>query len=235
VLGRLPTPPSVSDPGLDGLETHPARSDLMGPRTTVIASAGHSLDSKTELVRDVDYDALRIAIASGATRLEITALEPAGIDEIGWSGGRPHLESVAIELQRVDTGEVEYLLVRADGYGVSKGGIDFAKELDAGTIWQLATHPRLEGLGLATRLIHELESRAHERGVNRLRLAVEHDNTRARRLYDHLGYRVMGESEASWEAEATDGSQYLYTTKLTEMVKIVRLPDAGGTSSARNR
>jgi ribosomal protein S18 acetylase RimI-like enzyme len=186
-------------------------------------------------VTGVDHDALRFAIASGATRIEITALKPAGIDEIAWSGGRPHLESVATQLQRVDTGEVEYLLVRADGYAVSKGGIDFANELDAGTIWQLATHPQLEGLGLAMRLIHELESRAHERDVNRLRLAVEHNNTRARRLYDHLGYRAMGESEASWEAEATDGSPFLYTTKLTEMVKVVPFPYAAGASSARDR
>jgi ribosomal protein S18 acetylase RimI-like enzyme len=177
--------------------------------------------AKTEFVGSIDYDALRVAIVSGAARIELTALEPARIEEIAWSGGRPHLENVATQLQRVDTGDVEYLVVRADGHAVSKGGIDLAKEPGAGTIWQVATHPQLEGLGLATRLIHELESRALRRGTNRLRLAVELDNTRAQRLYEHLGYRATDESEASWEAEAADGSRFLYTTKLTEMVKVV--------------
>jgi ribosomal protein S18 acetylase RimI-like enzyme len=103
---------------------------------------------------------------------------------------------------------------------VSLGGIDFVKEASAGTIYQLATHPRLEGLGLATRLIGELEACALRRGVRRFRLGVELDNARARRLYEHLGYRYMGESEASWEAEADDGSRFLYTTTLAEMVSV---------------
>ena len=44
---------------------------------------------------------------------------------------------------------------------------------------------------------------------------------RARRLYERLGYHVMGESETSWEAEAADGSRFLYTTTLAEMVKVI--------------
>jgi ribosomal protein S18 acetylase RimI-like enzyme len=172
-------------------------------------------------VESPDYDALRAAIVSGAARIEVTPLSLAHIEDIAWSGSRAHLENVAVQLQRVATGEVEYLAVRADGEAVSKGGIDFAKETDAGTIWQLATHARLEGIGLASRLIQELESRSLRRGVNRVRLAVELDNARARRLYEHLGYRVMGESEVSWEAEAADRSRFLYATKVTEMVKVV--------------
>ncbi len=29
----------------------------------------------------------------------------------------------------------------------------------------------------------------------------------------------MGESEASWEAERTDGSRFIYTTRIVEMSK----------------
>jgi ribosomal protein S18 acetylase RimI-like enzyme len=169
----------------------------------------------------IDYGALRRAITSGAAVFEVTALGPADIEDIAWSGDASHLENVAEQLQRADSGEVEYLAVRADGCAVSKGGIDFAREPDAGTIWQLATHAQLEGIGLATRLTRELEARALKRGVNRLRLAVETDNARAQRLYEHLGYRAIGESEASWEAAAADGSRFRYTTKVIEMVKVV--------------
>jgi hypothetical protein len=120
---------------------------------------------------------------------------------------------------------VDYLAVRAGGVLVAKGGIDFAAEAGAGTIWQLATHPRLEGLGLATRLIGELEACALRRGVHRLRLGVEVDNPRARQLYERLGYEPIGESETAWEADAEDGSRFLYRTRLTEMAKETGPPD----------
>ena len=168
-----------------------------------------------------DYDALRTAIVSGAAHIEITPLEPGDIEDIAWSGSRTHLENVVLQLQRVANGDVDYLAVRANGHAVCKGGIDFAEEPGAGTIWQLATHAQLEGIGLATRLIHELEQRALERGIGRLRLAVGLDNERARWLYEYLGYRAIGESEVSWESEAADGSRFLYTTKVTQMLKVV--------------
>ena len=152
----------------------------------------------------------------------MTPLGLGDLEGIAWSGSRVHLENVARQLRRVESGEVEYLAVRvSDGRLVAKGGIDFAKEPGAGTIWQVATHPGLEGLGLATRLISELEANARRRGVPRTRLAVEVGNNRARRLYEHLGYEPIGESHASWEAEAPDGSRFLYAAKLTEMIKIV--------------
>ena len=126
-----------------------------------------------------------------------------------------------MQLARVPSGEVDYVAVFVDGHPASKGGVDYAIEADAGTIWQIATHPLLEGLGLATRLIGALEALAAERGVTKIRLGIEPDNRRARELYEHLGYRVIGESEASWEAERSDGSRFMYTTKIIEMLKLV--------------
>ena len=169
----------------------------------------------------VDVNVLRASIRSGTARLDITPLLPEEIESIGWSGTRMHLDNVLAELGRVAAGEVEYLTLRADGLPVAKGGIDFAKEPGAGVIWQLATHPQLQGLGLATRLIGGLESRAVRRSVLRVRLGVETQNLRALRLYRHLGYETIGESEASWAAEAEDGSSFVYRTTCIEMVKEV--------------
>ena len=160
-----------------------------------------------------------MGIRRGDLELDVTPLEEVG--EIGWAGSRAHLESVGRQLRRVASGEVEYLVVRAGGLAVAKGGIDFAKEPGSGTIWQVASRPGLEGLGLATRLIGELEGCARRRDVSRVRIAVEVGNDRALRLYEHLDYEAIGESAASWEAEAPDGSRFLYSAKLIEMVKIV--------------
>lgn len=47
------------------------------------------------------------------------------------------------------------------------------------------------GQGIGTALMREAERRARPAG--RLRLGVGVDNPRARRLYQHLGYRLLGE------------------------------------------
>src|SRR5436190_1208234 len=147
----------------------------------------------------IDYEALRADIVRGSAQITVMPLERRNIEDIAWSGSRSHLDNVVEQLERVGGGQVIYLVVRANGHAVAKGGIDFAKEAGSGTVWQLATHPRLEGVGLARRLIAELEQCAITRGVRRLRLGVELNNPRARRLYEHLGYRQIGESEASWD------------------------------------
>ena len=169
----------------------------------------------------MDYAAVRDSIVTGSATVMVSTLHPESIGDIAWSGSPAHLENVALQLQRVSSGEVVYLVVRADGRAVSKGGIDFTKEQGAGTIWQLATHEQLEGLGLATQLIAKLEQHAVERGLRKLRLDVELDNPRAQRLYEHLGYRVTGRSDASWVTERPDGIRFLYSTTVEAMEKLV--------------
>ena len=142
------------------------------------------------------------------------------LDRIGWSGTATHVRNVAEQLGRRERGEVDYLVVRDTvGVPIAKGGIDWAHEAGAGTIWQLATHGDHEGRGHATRLIAEAERRIRERGLPRARLAVEPDNTRARALYEHLGYVVAGEREVGWEHEREDGSMGWYATTVLEMEK----------------
>ena len=161
----------------------------------------------------------RERLVAGAAVIEVRPLTPDDLQAISWSGSPTHLRNVAAQLERVASGEVEYLAVLVDGHPMAKGGVDFAKEPDAGTIWQVATHEALQGLGLATLLIAALEGRVEARGLTTVRLAVEPDNARARRLYEHLGYRTIGTSEASWEAERPDGSRYVHATTLVEMAK----------------
>jgi ribosomal protein S18 acetylase RimI-like enzyme len=174
---------------------------------------------QTRHVSEIETGELRRRIASGDARLTVEALMPDDVQLLGWSGGPTHLDNIARQLERVPAGETDYLVVRADDTMVCKGGIDFTKEPGAGIIWQVATHPSLEGLGLATTLIRELEDRAAGRNLPTVGLAVELDNDRARRLYEHLGYRPVGESEESWISDRPDGSSYLYRTTVTLMSK----------------
>jgi len=136
-----------------------------------------------------------------------------------WSSAT-HLKSVSSYLDRRDVdGDVEYLVVRdANGDPVCKGAIDYAEHPGAGTIIQVGTRPGFEGRGLATMLMAEAERRIAARGLP-ARLGVEPDNHRARRLYDHLGYVVVGEREVGWDREYPDGTVRWWSTTIVEMEK----------------
>jgi ribosomal protein S18 acetylase RimI-like enzyme len=156
----------------------------------------------------------------GIDRLAVTDLVESDLRDIGWSGSPAHVRHVAKELDRVACGDAEYLAVRLpDGTPIAKGGIDFGERSDAGVIHQLATHRDLRGLGIGSRLVAAAEARIRARGLTMASLSVEHDNPRARALYERLGYIRCGERDASWEAQQEDGSLFTYETVLTDMEK----------------
>lgn len=137
------------------------------------------------------------------------------LSSLDWSGGPLHLRSVRGELERVASGEVEYLVVRAPtGEPVAKGGIDYAKHDDAGMLWQLATHPQLQSLGIGTLLVSEALARIRRRGCGWAVLGVEDHNPQARALYERLGFQPFAREDASWEQEDSTGQLVLYETQL---------------------
>ena len=178
-----------------------------------VPSIGNSLQvAEPDLV-------LRAAIAADPGAGDVVELTAGELGLIAWSGTRAHVENVAQQLIRAEAGEVDYRAIRVEGQLVTKGAIDYEEHPGAGAIFQVATRPDLEGLGLATRLIGALEACAVHRGLHVVQLGVEPDNERARRLYESLGYRAVGTSQASWEQELVDGTRRLYTTTLIEMTK----------------
>jgi ribosomal protein S18 acetylase RimI-like enzyme len=152
-------------------------------------------------------------------RLVIDDLTVDDLDRLEWSGSPAHIRHVRQALERAAGGEVEYLVVRApDGSPVAKSGIDYAVHPGIGTIWQLATHPQLQSLGLGTRLIAEAERRIIRRGLLWAVLAVEDTNPRARALYERLGYRYWRRQAESWQVEGPDGA-HIYTTEVSVLRK----------------
>ena len=169
------------------------------------------------MIRDVR----RVLAREGPAGLRVDDLVRDDLPFLGWSGGSAHLATVERALARVESGEVEYLVVRApSGYPIAKGGIDYAVTPAIGTLSQLATADKLRGLGIGAHLIAAAERRMRDRGVHTAELAVEDDNPRARALYERLGYRdeVRRES-ASWYVEDEDGNLVLYETDLSVLRK----------------
>lgn len=157
-------------------------------------------------------------VAEVVIPLTIRDLTPEDLPSCAWSGSATHLASIAEALERASRGEVDYLAVCPPaGLPVALGGIDYAKTPGAGTLWQLAVHGALHSCGIGTILIHAAEQRIRARGLHRAELGVEECNSRARALYERLGYVAYGREPASWDEEAPDGTITRYETVCTLM------------------
>jgi ribosomal protein S18 acetylase RimI-like enzyme len=168
----------------------------------------------------VEQETREIIKSQGVAALAVNDLKPEDLDRITWSGSPSHIKSVARALERVESGKVEYLAVRApNGWPVAKGGIDYMVHKGAGTLWQLETDESLRGLGIGKRLIEEAEKRIKKRGLKEAVMGVEDNNPAARRLYERLGYKEYGHEQESWEQEDNAGNSYTYVTPVTLLRK----------------
>jgi len=162
----------------------------------------------------------RVLDHEGPAGLLVDGLVRADLPLLGWSGSSAHLVSVGRALDRVESGEVEYLVVRAPcGYPIAKGMIDYAVTPRTGTLSQLVTVGEVRGLGIGAHLIAMAEARMRERGARMAELGVDVDNPRARALYDRLGYSEVGRESAAWNVEDANGELILYETELAVLSK----------------
>ena len=152
--------------------------------------------------------------------LIIRDLTPGDLPSCAWSGSAVHLASIARMLERAQRGEVDYLAAcPPSGLPVALGGIDYAENPGAGTLVQLVVHGALQSCGIGTILIRAAEQRILARGLHRAELGVEESNSRARALYDRLGYVTYGRAPESWDEQAPDGTIVRYETICTLMRK----------------
>ncbi len=74
-----------------------------------------------------------------------------------------------------------------------------------GEISALRVIPNLQGLGIGSLLIHAAEDAIRQHGFSTAQLNVSRDNPSAKRLYDRLGYVVVGEEDVRWNFTTPDG------------------------------
>jgi ribosomal protein S18 acetylase RimI-like enzyme len=152
--------------------------------------------------------------------VEIRDLTVADLEHLRWSGGRSHLVAIGKQLERVTAGLAEYLVAcPPSGRPAGKLAIDYAARADAGLIHQVAVHGLLESCGIATLLMAAAEERIRDRARGYAELTVEHDNARARALYERLGYAAYGDEAEEWDDDQPDGSVVRYRTMCTMMRK----------------
>ncbi len=130
------------------------------------------------------------------------------------------------EVQRAPIGQV-WLSFRRQGGEVT------------GFIWALRVIPWLQGLGLGSRLVQIAEQIACAHKCSVLELGVEKHNQRARKLYERLKFKVVGDLRDEYRFTTPEGrtvkvklDEYLMRKPLaklqkSEEVRIDETPDPG--------
>lgn len=111
-----------------------------------------------------------------------------GFDEAGWAGQafsaqdgfRADLSFLALDRDPSRTGTLAGFCLSEHADGPDMGWID-----------NVGVRPKYRNRGIASALIVRAMQAMRDAGLARAGLRVNEDNTRARRLYDHLGFRVV--------------------------------------------
>jgi ribosomal protein S18 acetylase RimI-like enzyme len=152
--------------------------------------------------------------------LVIRDLIASDVPGCAWSGGAPHLAAIADAVDRAARGEVSYLAAYGPaGLPLATAGVDFVRRPGAGRLWMLAVHPVVQSCGIGSALISAAERRIVGRGLDRAEISVEDDNSRARALYERIGYLAYGEEDDSWDEERPDGTIRRYHARCITMAK----------------
>jgi ribosomal protein S18 acetylase RimI-like enzyme len=107
--------------------------------------------------------------------------------------------------ERAEKGEVLLLVAEVKGYPVARLGVDLARKPGVAYLWSFSVLPRLRGLGIGARLLLVAQELARTRGFEQAEIAVTNGNPSARRLYEHLGFEVVGTERNTYAYTRPDG------------------------------
>jgi ring-1,2-phenylacetyl-CoA epoxidase subunit PaaD len=140
----------------------------------------------------------------------------------GELGSPRHIQHCRSDFERMQRGEA-LILVAVDEQDAPMGKlhVDFVRRAaeQAATIGAAAVAPSLQGRGIGTALMDAAETVIRERGLVFAELGVEDLNPRARRLYERLGYRPIGEETFSYEVGSPESPPTLISSPGTRLRK----------------
>lgn len=130
------------------------------------------------------------------------------LQSLEWFGlFREQRELFHAAYERQERGEIMMLVAEVNRFPTGQVWIDLVKKQNEGVgiLWALRVLPALQRLGIGTRLVGSAETLLRERGFNFAELGVEQNNSRAQRLYERLGYRVVTSNIEHWHYTTPDG------------------------------
>lgn len=185
--------------------THEQRVVSAGSHTSVLIV---SPPLKPSIVRLVGRTHRPRVTATFRTTLEVEVREITEDDLAGFRDwyGSDEIARTSLELHR--TGKAVYLVGIVRDQLVAHLGVDLTKAHEGvGVLWQLGVRPVLQGHGIGTWLIEIGEDVLRERGLSAVEIGVAKNNVGARRLYERIGYEVVGEGIDRWSYTDPDGER----------------------------
>lgn len=148
--------------------------------------------------------------AAAKTDVALRLCEESDLPKLEWSGTfTDQRELIRRAFERKQEGEVEMVVADIDGFPVGQIWIDFSKVRNEHTavLWALRVLPNLQNKGIGTKLITRAVEMSREKGASIAEIGVEKDNPKAKRLYEGLGFRVVGDNVDEWEYTTPDGER----------------------------
>ncbi|WP_448188024.1 N-acetyltransferase family protein [Azospirillum sp. sgz301742] len=125
----------------------------------------------------------------------IRPAEAADLPALEWMGlYTPHRSIIAEAFAAQQRGDGLMLLALTNGFPVGQVWIDVARKRAEGiaVLWAVRSFHPLHGAGIGRHLLEAAERELRRRGIRRAEIGVERSNDGARRLYERLGWRVVG-------------------------------------------
>lgn len=132
--------------------------------------------------------------------IHIRSLLPEDTRALEWHGGTDLRSFYEEQWRAHQAGEIHVIVATTDttqgkNFPVGQAAIHWngkPTHPQIPDIQSVRVHPDLRGQGLGSRLLSECEKLVSTRGHGLVSLSVAQDNDAARRLYERLGYRVVG-------------------------------------------
>jgi ribosomal protein S18 acetylase RimI-like enzyme len=156
----------------------------------------------TEIMQAVEFPVSATILIRPCTQADLPKLEWFG----EYAGHRTIFAEVFASQQ---AGEALMLVAELNQFPVGQIWIDFAslKAKSIAVLWALRVLEPLQRLGIGRRLITVAEEQARGRGFAQAAIGVEKSNDGARRLYEQLGYKVVGDHKERWTSTTPEGDE----------------------------
>ncbi len=119
--------------------------------------------------------------------------------KLEWFGlltpARDHIERAYARAQQ---GEVIFLIADLNGFPIGQVWVVIQAAENTGLIQALRVLQPLQNMGIGTRLIHASEQAMIERGLQMAEINVTRNNPGAKRLYERVGYHLIGDKIVYW-------------------------------------
>lgn len=131
-------------------------------------------------------------------RVIIRSARAEDLPKLEWFGAFAHFRQLYQRTWRDhQAGRRLMLVADLNGFPVGQVWVDVIPT-DYAYLYALRVMEPLQGTGIGTRLIASAEALARGHSYRQIQLAVEKTNTRARRLYERLGYRIFSQRVDVW-------------------------------------